>query len=365
MKQKVFVGVSGGVDSSVSAALLKDAGYNVTGVFIKTWSPDFLPCTWKEERRDAMRVCAALNIPFLTLDCEKEYKEGVADYMIAEYKVGRTPNPDVMCNKEVKFGVFLRKALEMGADFVATGHYVQVAAQREKGNSTNTYSLSEAVDKNKDQSYFLWTLTQSQLAHILFPVGHLTKPEVRKLAKKYNLPTALKKDSQGICFVGKVDMADFLKHFIDIKPGVVLNTEGDHIGTHDGAVFYTIGQRHGFTVDAQKNDAQSYYCIAKDIEKNTLTVSHSPHTENPNTKTVRLGNVNIIRGDIKELLLSKTLSCRVRYRQPLLPCTLSEVSGTLQVTFSEPSLVAAGQSVVIYGDETKGCKEMLLGGVVM
>ena len=358
-KKKVFVGVSGGVDSSVTAAILQDAGYDVTGVFIKTWSPDFLPCTWKEERRDAMRVCAALNIPFLTLDCEKEYKEGVADYMIAEYKLGRTPNPDVMCNKEVKFGVFLRKALEMGADFVATGHYIQ-----KKYFEKEVASLFEAVDKNKDQSYFLWTLIQEQHAHILFPIGHLTKPEVRKLAKKYKLPTAEKKDSQGICFVGKVDMADFLKHFIEKKPGDVLDTAGNRIGTHDGAMFYTIGQRHGFTVDTQKNNTKSYYCVAKDLKNNTITVSHTPYKENMNTEKAVLSKINLLRGTEEELLTSTNLSCRVRYRQPLVSCTLTKESGEIRVHFSEPMLVAPGQSVVIYGNDIDGCKEMLAGGIV-
>jgi tRNA-specific 2-thiouridylase len=200
----VFVGVSGGVDSSVSAALLKDAGYTVVGVFIRTWTPDFIECTWREERRDAMRVCAHLGIPFLECDAEEAYKKGVADYMIEEYKKGNTPNPDVMCNREVKFGVFWEFAKAHEADFIATGHY-----------ALNQYQLERSKDTAKDQTYFLWTLTQDDLEHTLFPIGHLEKKEVRKLAEKYKLPTATKKDSQGVCFLGPLDMKDFLKHYIE------------------------------------------------------------------------------------------------------------------------------------------------------
>lgn len=196
--KKLFVGMSGGVDSSVSAALLKEAGYHVTGVFLKVWQPDFLPCNWKEERLDAMRVAAVLDIPFVTIDLEKEYKEEVVDYMIAEYRRGRTPNPDVMCNKEIKFGAFLKKALAMGADAVATGHYAQNMFNPAAG-TVGLWEMRESADTDKDQTYFLWTLTQERLSKILFPIGHLTKPEVRKLAQKFGLPTAEKKDSQGLC----------------------------------------------------------------------------------------------------------------------------------------------------------------------
>ena len=211
VNKTVFVGLSGGVDSAVSAHLLKKIGYKVVGAFIKTWTPEWLECTWKEERRDAMRVAAHLGIPFVTIDLEKEYKENVADYMISEYKKGRTPNPDVMCNKEIKFGAFLKKAVEMGTDFVATGHYAQIS-QKEltdvkqisgKGRSSRSAAergtnlrrnLCKAIDPEKEQSYFLWTLTQDQLSKIIFPIGHLKKSEVRKIAKKIKLPNAEKKD---------------------------------------------------------------------------------------------------------------------------------------------------------------------------
>ncbi|MFC1802234.1 tRNA 2-thiouridine(34) synthase MnmA, partial [Patescibacteria group bacterium] len=240
--KKVFVGMSGGVDSSVSAVLLKKQGYNVVGCFIKTWHPDFLPCTWKEDRLDAMRVCAFLEIPFIDIDLEKEYKEEVFQYMVSEYREGRTPNPDVMCNKKIKFGGFFKKAMSLGADFVATGHYARNVLRGGKQN------LMKGVDNNKDQTYFLWTLTQEKLEKIIFPIGHLEKKEVRKLAKKFNLPTAEKKESQGLCFVGKIEMKDFLKRFLEEKKGDVLNEKGEVVGWHEGAQYYTIGQRHGFII---------------------------------------------------------------------------------------------------------------------
>ena len=211
-KAKVFVGLSGGVDSAVSAAILQKAGYDIIGVYIKVWQPDWISCTWKDERRDAMRVAAYLGIPFVTLDLVKEYKEGVIDYMISEYSLGRTPNPDVMCNREVKFGGFWKWAKAHGADFVATGHYAQnikdVTTKKDSVKTLGGYSLLAGEDKNKDQSYFLWTLNQKDLEHILFPVGHLEKIDVRKLATKFGLPNALKKDSQGLCFIGKVDIKE-------------------------------------------------------------------------------------------------------------------------------------------------------------
>ena len=236
--RKVYIGMSGGVDSSVSAALLKKAGYDVTGVFIKVWQPDWINCTWKEDRMDAMRVAALLDIPFITLDLEKEYKEEVVDYMISEYRAGRTPNPDVMCNRYVKFGGFYDWAMKQGADYVATGHYAQVIDGK----------LIAGNDKNKDQTYFLWTLNKEQLSKTIFPVGNIEKPEVRKLAKKFNLPNAEKKDSQGLCFIGKIDIKEFLSHYIDSKRGNVLNIEGEVIGEHDGSFFFTIGERHGFNI---------------------------------------------------------------------------------------------------------------------
>ena len=302
---KIFVGMSGGVDSSVSAALLKRAGHNVTGVFIKVWQPDWIECNWKEERLEAMRAAAHLGIPFIMLDLEKEYKEGVIDYMIAEYAAGRTPNPDVMCNREVKFGAFWNWAKGKGADYIATGHYARIdeprasidsdardfsakkslfaSAGRARGASSSTLAcgstrlLLKGIDVNKDQSYFLWTLTQDDLKHVLFPVGGMTKPKVRKLARKFKLPNADKKDSQGLCFIGKVDVKEFLAHYTKgnpgAKPGKVLNEAGQIIGTHPGALFFTIGERHGFEIDANNKTPgdKPYYVIAKNMNANTVT----------------------------------------------------------------------------------------------
>lgn len=343
---KVFVGVSGGVDSSVSLALLKDAGYDVTGVFIRTWQPDFIECTWRDERRDAMRVCAHLGVPFLECDLENMYRDEVAMYMIDEYKKGRTPNPDVMCNKKVKFGGFLDFALKHGADFVATGHY----AQKEEVNGI--YYLKTSEDQNKDQTYFLWTLTQEQLSKTLFPVGHLEKSDVRKLAEKYSLPTATKKDSQGVCFLGMIDMKEFLSHYIEKKEGAVLNQHGDVIGTHEGAVFITLGQRHGFLITKKGIDDKPYYVISKNIRDNTITVSDdlvSVTEELEKEAYTLILSQSVLHGTI---VSNKIYQARIRYRQVLQNCTLSISDGVVSVTFENPQLsVSKGQSCVIYDGE--------------
>ncbi len=343
----VFVGVSGGVDSSVSLALLKEQGFNVVGCFIKTWQPDFITCTWREERRDAMRVCAALDVPFLTIDAEREYKELVGEYFINEYRAGRTPNPDVMCNKEIKFGVFLKYALAHGADYVATGHY----AISKNGN------LLIGEDKTKDQSYFLWTLTKEQIEKIIFPVGHLQKSDVRKLAAKYNLPTETKKDSQGVCFLGPIDMKEFLTHYIPKKEGSVLNMAGEIIGTHDGALFFTLGERHGFTIAKKGIDDKPMYVIARDLEQNTITVSGDKSDEEKykDTKKIKIDNVNWISGVAPNA--DKKLQARIRYQQPLQNCRVEKDL----VIFDEPQIaVSSGQSVVIYGGQI-----VLGGGIIV
>jgi tRNA-specific 2-thiouridylase len=358
-KKKVFVGLSGGVDSSVSAALLKRDGYDVTGVFIKAWYPDFLTCTWKEDRRDAMRVCAKLDIPFLTIDLEKEYKKEVIDYMIREYAEGRTPNPDVMCNKAIKFGGFFKKAREMGADYVATGHYSRVVESRNNFDEV-IYKMLEAKDDNKDQSYFLWTLTQNELAHTLFPIGDILKPQVRELALEFGLPTAAKKDSQGLCFLGKIDLKDFLGHYFKEQKGDVIDDETDEIvGTHDGAWFYTIGERHGFTTFAETSNEKPYYIIAKDVKENTLTVSHKESIDAPlmPTREIRIANANWISGVTP---LRKKISARVRYRQELVSCKVGQDADGLFVEFDkDQGIVSAGQSIVFYH-----AGECLGGGVV-
>lgn len=359
IKKKVFVGLSGGVDSSVSAALLKRDGYDVTGVFIKAWYPDFLTCTWKDDRRDAMRVCAVLDIPFLTIDLEKEYKKEVIDYMIKEYAEGRTPNPDVMCNKVIKFGGFFKKAMEMGADYVATGHYARVVESRNEDEQV-IYKILEAADGNKDQTYFLWTLTQNELAHTLFPIGDIPKPQVRELALEFGLPTATKKDSQGLCFLGKIDLKDFLGHYFKEQEGDVIDDEtGEIVGKHSGAWFYTIGERHGFTTFAKTTDEKPYYVIAKDVKENTLTVSHKESVDIPlmPTREIRIANANWISGVAP---FRKKVSARMRYRQELVVCKVVQDADGLFVEFdNDQSIVSAGQSIVFYD------KGECLGGAVV
>ncbi len=330
---KVFVGVSGGVDSSVAAAVLKEQGHEVIGVFIRTWQPDWISCTWREERRDAMRVCAHMGIPFVELDLEQEYKQGVVDYMIAEYRAGRTPNPDVMCNREVKFGGFLSWARKNGG-IVATGHYAQ--------NINN--QLVKGVDHKKDQSYFLWTLTHEQLKDILFPIGHLQKKEVRVIAENYNLSTATKKDSQGICFIGEINMKDFLSHYIEMSPGDVLNEEGKNIGTHDGAVFYTLGERHGFVITEKTPDDKPYYITAKDIQKNTITVSQSPQDR-------EVSHQVMLEGCVWRCALSdKSYTSQIRYHGELKSCTIEVLTNnSALIVFDESDFsLSIGQSVVLY-----------------
>lgn len=341
--KKVFVGVSGGVDSSVSLALLRDQGYNVVGCFIKTWQPDFIECTWKEERRDAMRVCAKFGVPFLTIDAEQAYKNKVGQYFIDEYRAGRTPNPDVMCNREIKFGVFLDYALAHGADYIATGHYARI----ENG------ALLAGKDTAKDQSYFLWTLTNEQLSKIIFPVGHLKKSEVRRLAERYDLPTAEKKDSQGVCFLGPIDMKEFLSHYIDKKTGDVLDEDGAVIGHHDGALFFTLGERHGFTITEKGNSDRRLYVIARDLEKNTIVVSDKTRAESSSAK--REIALEQVQWNV-EPVAGRTYGARIRYQQPLQACRIENSSVLFDVA---QEAAASGQSLVVYDGE-----RCLGGGVI-
>jgi tRNA-specific 2-thiouridylase len=361
--KRVFVGMSGGVDSSVSAALLQKAGYDVTGVFIKVWQPDWLECNWREERLEAMRAAAHLKIPFVTLDLVKEYKAGVIDYMIAEYAAGRTPNPDVMCNREVKFGAFWKWAKGQGADFIATGHYAQ--------NIDGHMFVSK--DSNKDQTYFLWTLTSDDLSHVLFPVGGMTKPEVRALARKFKLPNADKKDSQGLCFIGKVDLKEFLKHYIKAEPGSVLDERGKAIGKHPGSLLFTIGERHGFTVDSKEKTPSDapYYVIAKNVEANTITVSNKEGDSLPGAKkTVDIIRVNWVSRTPK---IGEPLLARSRYRETLCKIIVRSIgdnldsaenfasNSTATLEFAGPQdTLTPGQSLVIY-DGT----ECLGGGIIV
>jgi tRNA-specific 2-thiouridylase len=315
-----------------------------------------------------------LNIPFFTLDLEKEYKKDVADYMINEYKLGRTPNPDVMCNKYVKFGGFFDWAMQQGADYVATGHYARVAlveSKKLKGESKKLYKLDKlyelltGVDTNKDQTYFLWTLTQKQLSKTLFPIGDIEKPEVRKIAKKLALSTAVKKDSQGVCFLGKFDMKEFLTHYIKEIPGKVLNEKGDEIGIHDGCLFLTIGQRHGFNITQKTPNDNRYYIISKDIERNTITVSQDlAKIIESESKIVKLKNTSWTLDKIPDL--NKKYSARIRYRQKLEECIIvksEKVKGEsdeFELHFTNPQkAISSGQSAVIYYGEV-----CLGGGII-
>lgn len=341
--KKVFVGLSGGVDSSVAALLLKNDHYDVVGVHLRCWNKD--GCD-EREAEDARRVAEKIGIPFYVFNLEKEYKKKVVDYMIEGYKSGITPNPDVMCNKEIKFGLFLDKALALGADYIATGHYVKM--ERTGG----VFSLHEARDKNKDQSYFLWTLTQSQLKHSLFPLGDLTKPEVRKIAKEAGLPTADKKDSQGICFIGKVTLKEFLGEYLPKNDGEVLNTAGEMLGSHDGSYFYTIGQRHGLGISG----GEPYYVADKDIKTNTVTLA-TRENKDLYRKEIVITGINFI-GDKK---MPSEVDVRIRYRQSLKKAKVKMQNEKLRIIFDEPvEFVAPGQSAVFYNTDGK----MLGGGVI-
>lgn len=339
-KQKIFVGISGGVDSSVAAYLLKEQGHEVHGVFVKTWSPEWLPCTWVDEKRDAMRVCAALDIPFHFVDAEQEYKDGVAQYMIDEYRAGRTPNPDVLCNRVIKFGVMWEYARSCGADAIATGHYAR----------TDGAALLRAIDDTKDQSYFLWMITRDELAHIKFPIGDLPKSEVRAIAQKADLFTSTKKDSQGICFLGDVDMREFLVHYIEQQKGDVVLRDGTVVGEHDGVWFYTLGERHGFRITTQGTNDPRYYVIEKDIERNILIVDTSPHstTAPGSTQTLTLRDANWQSG----YEIGTTYTANIRYHGESIPVT---ISSDTQVVLEYDGVVALGQSIVIYdGDRIVG-----------
>jgi tRNA-specific 2-thiouridylase len=357
----VYVGLSGGVDSSVSAALLKEAGFNVVGVFIKVWQPDWQECNWRDDRLDAMSVCAKLGIPFKMLDLTEEYKREVVDYMIDEYKRGRTPNPDVMCNRYVKFGGFFDWAMREGADFVATGHYAQVV-RVVGGDGRITHHLYAARDKEKDQSYFLWTLTGHQLSKTLFPIGHLIKKtEVRALAAKFGLSTAEKKDSQGLCFIGKINMKDFLKHYISEKIGDVIDAEtGGVIGSHTGVCFFTLGERHGFTISKKTPTDQPYFVVGKDVATNTLIVSQKRSSVDSGDTASRVYVTNISWTGDGILSAGVTLSARIRYRQKLHECGVETTNGQTIIHFIEPqTAVAPGQSIVLYSGE-----ECLGGGII-
>lgn len=356
MSKTVYLGMSGGVDSSVSALLLKQQGYNVVGVYMKCW--EGLPtktglqftetCDWEAERRDALRVATQLDIPFRTYDFVKEYREDVIEYFFAEYAAGRTPNPDVMCNRFIKFDRFLKRALTEGADYVATGHYARRV-------ETDKARLLMGRDSNKDQTYFLWTITAEALAHSLFPVGDLTKAEVRELAAKANLPVATKKDSQGICFVGQVPVHEFIAARLPEKIGVVKNLQGEILGEHTGAHFYTVGQRHGFTL----RTLLPHYVVGTDVQKNEVYVVAGNSDAALYKTTVQVKDWSWVYETPKDL---STLTARIRYRQPAqLVHSLKIEQNLMTVQFAAAQrAVTAGQSIVFYEGQ-----EMIGGGIIV
>lgn len=343
---KVYVGMSGGVDSSLTAALLVEQGYNVTGVYMKNWTQDLpgMKCPWADDLADAKRVAVQLGIDFKVFDFEKEYKQKVVDYMIEEYKLGRTPNPDIMCNQEVKFKIFLESALEDGADLIATGHYARVADGK----------LLQAVDSNKDQTYFLYRVTGEALSKTLFPLGEFTKPEVREMAKERGLFTAGKKDSQGICFVGQIGIREFLSQYVEQKAGHIIDKQsGKVLGQHDGAIFYTIGQRHGLDVGG----GLPYYVVGKDMNKNEVYVTTNLNDDALWRPDLSLTSVHWIN----QAPVAGEYQIRVRHRAQLIPTQVSfNDDGTVSLRMNNAErAIAAGQSVVIYDNN------LCLGGGIV
>lgn len=353
--KKVIVAISGGVDSSVSAALLKEAGFGVGGVFMKCWSASQYaesPCTAEEDERWARRAAARIGIPFYSVDLVKEYKQRVVDYFVAEYKAGRTPNPDVMCNREIKFGVFYDWAInEFGADYIATGHYARLKGGR----------LLKGVDPDKDQSYFLWAIPKEKFKNVLFPVGGYRKTEVRALARKFDLPNAERRDSQGICFIGKINVGNFLHEYIKDCPGDVINVKGERVGEHAGLHFYTLGQRRGINIGG----GPPYYVAQKDYVANTLVVARE-YDEELFQKSLIASNVNWIskKFALRNLGEGGPFRCKakIRYRQDDQDVIISteDKNGNLRIEFVNPQrAVTAGQSVVLYK------KDELIGGAII
>lgn len=329
---KVFLGMSGGVDSAVSAYLLREAGHEVVGVYMKNWSKNLpgMKCPWAEDLADAKRTAVKLGLDFRVFDFENEYKQKVVDYMIAEYQKGKTPNPDIMCNQEIKFKLFAETAFEQGAEMIATGHYAR----------TDEANLLRAVDDNKDQTYFLYRIAADVIPKTIFPVGEMTKPEVKALAEKIGLSVAHKSESMGVCFVGEANMKDFLSEFIETKPGEIREKESEKLlGYHDGAIFYTLGQRHGLGLKT----GLPYYVVDKDMDKNIVYVSQNLNSLALWNKEIGLKDI-IIRGehDLTQL------QARIRHRAPLVSAKLE---GSKLIFEDEQKSLTPGQSIVLYSGD--------------
>lgn len=351
---RIVVGMSGGVDSSVTALLLKQQGYDVIGIFMKNWddTDEFGRCTAEEDAEDVRRVCEQIDIPYYTVNFEKEYYDKVFAYFLEEYKRGRTPNPDVMCNREIKFGEFLNKAMDLGADYVATGHYARVVQEHD-----GQYKLLRGVDSNKDQTYFLNALNQAQLAKAMFPIGHLPKPEVRRIAEEAGLYTAKKKDSTGVCFIGERNFREFLSQYLPAQSGDMVDiVTGEVKGRHDGLMYYTLGQRQGLGIGGS-GSGEPWFVAEKDLQNNILyVVQGDKHPSLYSTGLVASG-VNWIAGADK--LPDKPFKCvsKFRYRQQDQGVTLiPREDGTMFVAFDQPQkAITPGQAVVFYdGDECLG-----------
>ena len=349
-----YVGLSGGVDSSVAAALLKQQGYDVVGVYMQNWTTEVagVACPWKADLADAKAVAAVLDIPFKVFDFQDRYRSQVVEYLVSEYRGGRTPNPDIMCNQEIKFNLFLKTALADGADFIATGHYARIVARY--ALRATRYDLQAGFDRAKDQSYFLYRIPSAALSRIIFPLGELTKLEVRRLAGELGLPTAAKPDSQGICFVGEVGIKDFLRQYVESKPGPVIRISDEaEIGSHEGAVFYTIGQRHGLGIGGGK----PYFVVDKDMHHNTVYVTDDPADLTLATDEFAMNDAHWVNA---EPASERTYKVRTRYRGSLINCRLEPTEGGYVVKMAHPDrAVTPGQSAVIY----KGGK-VLGGGII-